>query len=59
MKASKQRKLAKAILNNKARKSADARKLTDMQSVVMSNQYKHDRKFWAKLNLSLQENGAR
>lgn len=56
MKASKQRKLAKAILNNKARKHTDANRLTYMQGVVMDNQYKYDRKFWAKLNNSLQEN---
>lgn len=59
MKASKQRKLAKVIINNKARKHTDASRLTEMQGVVMDNQYKYDRKFWAKLNNNLQENGGK
>lgn len=58
MKASKQRKMAKAIVNNKALKAIESKRLTDMQAVVMSNQYKHDKRFWSRLNKSLQENGA-
>lgn len=37
MKASKQRKMMKAIVSNKALKGVEAKRLTDMQSVVMSN----------------------
>lgn len=51
MKASKQRKIARAIVSNKALKSIEAKRLTNMQSVVMSNRYKHERKLWAKINL--------
>lgn len=37
MKASKQRKMARAIVNGKALKGADAKRLTDMQGKVFAN----------------------
>ena len=49
MKASKQRKIARAIVSNKALKGIDAKRLTDMQGVVAANKYKHERKIWAKI----------
>ena len=49
MKTSKQRKIARAIVSNKALKSIDAKRLTDAQSVVAANKYKHERKIWAKI----------
>ena len=50
MKTSKQRKMARAIVSNKALKSIDAKRLTEMQSVVAGNKYKHDRKLWDEIN---------
>ena len=54
MKISKQRKMARAIASNKALKSIDAKRLTDMQGVVAGNKYKHDRKLWDEINKSFQ-----
>lgn len=57
MKASKQRKIARAIVSNKALKSIEAKRLTDMQGVVSANKYKHERKIWAKINESFSKMG--
>ena len=57
MKASKQRKIARAIVSNKTLKSIDAKRLTDMQGVVDGNKYKHERKIWAKINESFKKMG--
>ena len=51
MKTSKQRKMARAIVSNKALKNIDAKRLTDMQGVVDSNKYKHERKLWNEINI--------
>ena len=57
MKASKQRKIARAIVSNKALKSFEAKRLTDAQGVVESNKYKHERKIWAKITDSFSNMG--
>lgn len=54
MKTKKLRKMARAIASNKASKNIDAKRLTDMQSVVAGNKYKHDRKLWNDINKSFQ-----
>lgn len=54
MKTKKLRKMARAIVSNKALKSINAQRLTDMQSVVTGNKYKHDRKLWNEINKSFQ-----
>lgn len=55
MKTSKQRKMARAIVSNKALKNIDIQRLTDMQSVVAGNKYKHYRKLWNDINKSFQK----
>ena len=53
MKASKQRKMSRAIVSNKALKGIDAQRLTDMQNKVIKNRYKHDRKVWRDIRNSI------
>ena len=57
MKTSEQRKIARAIVSNKALKSIDAKRLTDAQGVVDANKYKHERKIWAKITNSFSNMG--
>ena len=57
MKTSKQRKIARAIVSNKALKSIEAKRLTDAQGVVNGNKYKHNRKIWAKISESFSKMG--
>ena len=57
MKASKQRKIARAIVSSKALKSIEAKRLTDMQGVVDGNKYKYARKLWKEINESFSKMG--
>ena len=55
MKSSKQRKIARAIVSNKALKGIEAKRLTDAQGVVAANQYKYARKLWKEINESFRK----
>ena len=57
MKASKQRKMMRAIVSNKGLQNREAKRLTDMQGVVAANKYKHERKIWAKILESFSKMG--
>lgn len=57
MKASKQRKIARAIVSNKALRNSEAGRLTSAQAKVMQNSYKYHQKSLNKLMKALREKG--
>jgi len=57
MKASKQRKMLRAIVSNKALRNSEADRLTSTQDKVMQNSYKYHQKSLNKLIKALREKG--